>query len=150
MYSAPHGALGAALALAAYYQSPPGLEAEAVAVGAVVAFFSHDLLDRIGERGYGSLKATALWEGIPLAAAVWAASGPLWWVFAAGWIGGTFMDLVDKKLGLSVIWPARFPPTSLFACHRRSPDIHLTLVQTKVIAGLSAVGFLAMAAVARL
>lgn len=142
MYSSHHAAVGVALTVAGYHA---GGEA-GVAVAAVLAFLSHDPLDRIGEAAYGRAfpfppdHPTMIWEGVPLVAALLAAvmAGPLWWVIVAGWVAGVLMDIIDKGL-LAIGWPEIFP------CHHRTPDAHLTLTQTKALAVAATAWFIAAA-----
>jgi hypothetical protein len=132
MYASHHAAVGTAPTVAGYH-----LAGEAgVAVASVLAFLSHDPMDRLGEAPYGQSfppdRQTLIWEGVPLLTFIAAAvlAGSLWWVFAAGWIAGMGMDLIDKGR-----WFIDKPV--LFACHRRQPDIRLTPWQTKALAVLA-------------
>lgn len=142
MYSNVHGTAGALLVLAGCTVSDdPVIGATA---GGLAAFFSHDLLDRLGEKSYGPLKVALLWEGLPLLlfASVAYLSGS-WWIYALGWVLGNLMDIIDKKLYLSILFPNKFGPSiSLFPCHDRRPDIDLTLDQTKSITIVSSMAIL--------
>jgi len=143
MYSNVHGVAGTLLVLGAAQVSPDPVIA--MAAGGIAAFYSHDVLDRLGEKSYGDLKTTALWEGIPFAlfACVAFLSGQ-WWLYAFGWVMGNLMDIIDKKLYLAIIWPSRFGPSwKLFPCHRRKPDIQFTLNQTKLISICSSIAVFA-------
>lgn len=137
MYSAVHSAVGIGLAVGGYALTDNWGGA---AVGFVAATISHDWLDRLfGEHGYGSLGKTILWEGVPLAvfiAAAWLSG--IWWVYLIGWLGGNLPDLIDKKLGLSILAPARFPATTIFGCHKATPRWRLSLRATQALAALSA------------
>lgn len=137
MYSAVHSAVGIGLAVSGYALTGNWGGA---AVGFVAATISHDWLDRLfGEHGYGSLSKTLAWEGIPLlvfALSAWL-SGPLWWVFAIGWLGGNLFDLIDKKLGLSILFPSKFPATTYIPCHKVKPRWKLSLKATQALAVLS-------------
>jgi len=142
VYTSAHSAAGIGIVMAGHALAGPG----GAAVASLAAFASHDVLDRIGEAPYGGLKATLAWEAPAALATVAAAllSG-LWGAVALGWVAGNMMDLIDKRLGASVIAPDVYPPRKTFACHRRAPDIQISRRATKVAAALAAAAILAMA-----
>ncbi len=136
-YSNVHGVTGALIALGGYQAGgDPGLLA-----GLAAAFLSHDLLDRIGEKSYGDMRASFVWEFVPLMVFLAVVSvHPLGWVLGAGWIAGNMMDLIDKRLYLSVF--GLVEPGEFFPCHRRSPTVPLTQRQTKALTIIATIGLL--------
>ncbi len=131
MYSSVHGAAAAAIVVAGYDAAGP----LGAALALIPAIASHDLLDRFGEAGYGPLPVTLRWEAIPFAvfaAAAWVSG--IWWVFAVGWVAGNLFDLIDKRAYAAIIWPGRVSMGYAFACHRRTPEMPLTLGKTKASA----------------
>ncbi len=142
MYSNVHGVVGTSLVLAAHQIT--GDTTAAIVWGGAAAFISHDVLDSLGEKSYGNLETSIRWELYPLwifaMAAVWSGH---WWLYAVGWIAGNGMDLIDKRMYLSIFWPDRFPFGKYFACHRRTPAIQFTLGQTRlatIVSTLAIVG----------
>lgn len=132
MYSNVHGTAGAICTVGVYKLTNDIFLA--YTLGVAIGIYSHDVLDRLNEYPYGSLKKTALWEGIPFILFVvfsFLSDNPL--LYLVGWVSGNLMDLIDKKGGLSIILPDKFPATFLFKCHRRTPNINFTLFQTKLI-----------------
>lgn len=139
MYSNIHGVAGAAIVVGTYRLT--GDTGAALAIGGWFAFLSHDPLDRLGEKSYGGMRKTVVFEAIPLAIfayCAWLSGIP--WLFAAGWIAGNGMDLIDKKLYLAMFFSKRFKVLDWFACHRRKPDIAFTYKQT-VAATIAASAF---------
>ena len=137
MYGNVHGTVGAALVLATY--AATGDTGTAIALGGTAAFLSHDPIDRLGEKGYGDIQTTIVHEVVPMILFAYMAhlSG-MWWLYAVGFLMGNGMDIIDKKLYLSILFPSRFGPSwTFFACHRRRPNIQLTLRQTKLATYLS-------------
>ena len=144
MYSNVHGTIGASIVLATYAVTNDPITA--AALGGAGAFVSHDALDRLGEKSYGDLKTSIIYEAAPLALFAYMAhlSG-MWELYAVGWIAGNGMDIIDKKLYLSILWPSRFGPSwTKFACHRRRPDIQFSLRTTKLATYLSSLVIVAM------
>ena len=130
MYSNIHGVTGA-LIVSGVAEATGG-DPTAVALSVVAAFLSHDVLDRLGEKSYGNMATTLWWEGVPLLVfMILAYLSDQWWLYAIGFIAGTGMDLIDKKLGLAIMFRDRFSFGHYFRCHRRQPDINLTLGQTR-------------------
>ena len=144
MYSNVHGTIGTGLVLATY--AATGDTGTAIALGGAAAFVSHDALDRLGEKSYGDLTETIMFEAVPLVVfAYMAHMSGMWWLYAVGWIAGNGMDLIDKKLYLSILWPSRFGPSNtFFPCHRRASNIQFTLRQTKLATYLSSIVVVAM------
>ena len=122
MYTNVHATVGTAIVMATYGLTKNELVAGTV--GGVLAFASHDVVDRLGETSYGTFKQFLKMELTLLTLFAFSAviSG-FWELFAVGWIGGNAMDLIDKKGGLSIIDKKKYPFTSYFKCHRRKPDI---------------------------
>jgi len=145
MYSNVHGVAGTLIVLATHAITKD--TSVAIALGGTLAFLSHDPLDRLGEKSYGSLATTIRWEGFSMWIFALAAylSGQ-WPLFAVGWIAGNGMDIIDKKLYLSIALPSKFGPSwTLFPCHRRKPDVNLTLAQTRFATLLSSLVIAAVA-----
>ena len=131
MYTNIHATVGTAIVLSTYAVTKS--EPIAIALGGALAFLSHDPVDLLGEKNYGSKKNLILFELSALIIFVMAAFGSgKWMLFAAGWIGGNLMDLIDKKGGLSIINLNKYPYGTFFRCHRRKPKYNLTLKQTKL------------------
>jgi hypothetical protein len=96
----------------------------AATAGGLLAFISHDAVDRLGETSYGDFKSFLKMELTLLALFVFSAAiSGFWHLFIIGWIGGNAMDLVDKKGGLSILNKKKYPFTKIFRCHRRQPNI---------------------------
>lgn len=107
MLPTPHAATGAAIVVAGSTFGPVGL-----VVGTALAFFSHWPLDLLGERPY---KGWMVVEGIALLflLAIGYVGGFLLPV-AIGMVAGLGMDLIDKKLGLTLFFPDKLKPTYYF------------------------------------
>ena len=128
MYSAVHGAIGVSIVVATYALT--GNETIAMAFGGVLAFLSHDPTDRLGEKGLG--KDSWKYE---LPTFVIAMLGGLFtghfWMFWIGFTAANLMDIWDKKMYLSIIFPSKFKSSHDFPCHRRKSDVQFTLKQTR-------------------
>jgi hypothetical protein len=138
MYTSTHATAGTLIVLGTHAITKD--TTTAIALGGALAFLSHDPIDRLGERGYGDMATSMRWEGITFwifaMAAFWSGH---WWLYAVGFLAGNGMDIWDKRFGLSIFQPQRFPAGRFFKCHRRKPNIQLTLGQTKLAALLSTV-----------
>lgn len=138
MYTNIHATAGTLIVLATHAVTQN--TETAIALGGALAFLSHDPIDRLGEKNYGSMEISLRWEGVALAVfAIVAYLSGQWPLFAVGWIAGNGMDLIDKKLGLAIAFPDKFKFGYFFKCHRRAPNIKLTLGQTKLAAVLASV-----------
>ena len=125
MYPNTHGVVGTLCAVATYSITNDYFSS------AIVAFISHDLLDRLGEKHYPSTKFLLLFEGSLFAIfcfLAWKSDQTL--LYAIGWLGGNMMDLIDKKIGLSIINNKKYPYGTFFPCHRRKPNFDFNLWQT--------------------
>jgi len=139
MFSNVHGVVGTLLVVGTFALT--GSLPVAIVLGGILAFLSHDILDRLGERTFGSIKQMAIFEAISLLVFMFAAwmSG-LWVLYAVGWVMGNMMDIIDKKGYLSIIFPAKFGPSwTFFPCHRRKPDIMFTAGQTKLASYIASI-----------
>lgn len=144
MYSAVHGAIGVAVVGVTYLFTQN--EVIAMTVGSILAFLAHDPTDRLGEKGYGNIKSTLFYEIPPYLIMLlggWLSG--FFWLFLIGYIAGNGIDLIDKKMYLSVFNPKKYPVTYHFKCHRRKPNFQLTLKQTKLAAYLSCILIIAIA-----
>lgn len=133
MYSAVHGTVGVACTLGVYAITKD--EVLSGIIGGMLAFTSHDLLDRLGEFHYPNTKFFVLFEGslfTIFCMIAWFSS--LTVLYAIGWFSANLMDFIDKKMGLSVYDNIKYPYGQFFKCHRRRPDIDLTFEQT-ILAG---------------
>jgi hypothetical protein len=132
MYSNVHGVIGAITVATTYVLTKN--ETIALTLGMAIAFLLHNPTDYLGEKGYGSMKITLIYEIVPYII-FWTCAyfSGIWYLYILGWIAGNGMDLWDKKLYLSVFLPKKFPVRKDFSCHRRSSDkiIQFTLQQTK-------------------
>lgn len=129
MYPNVHGATGTLCTLGVYGVTKN--ETIAILFGGVLAFASHDVMDRLGEKHYPSTKFLLLFEGSLFAIfcfMAWKSDQTL--LYAIGWIGGNLMDLIDKKFGLSIWNNKKYPYGQVFPCHRRSPNYDFNLWQT--------------------
>ena len=130
MYSNVHGTIGT-ICVVGTYKLTNNLTLS-YTLGVTLGILSHDLFDRLNEFPYGGLKKTLLWELIPFLIFVslaFLSDNTI--LYLIGWVSGNLMDLIDKKGGLSILFPDKYPATYLFKCHRRIPDINFTLNQTK-------------------
>ena len=87
MYSSVHAATGAIIVAA----SPDPI------TGLALAFVSHFILDYIGESSIGTIKETAIIEGVLLLIYILACcitSTP--WLYIAAWVASNLPDLIDK------------------------------------------------------
>ena len=136
MYPNVHATAGVICTLGIYAITKDTLSAGIL--GGILAFYSHDLFDRLGETGYRTMKQFLLIESPPLILfIVLGYFSDLTWLYLIGWVGGNCMDLIDKKLGLSIINPVKYPATFLFKAHNRLPDINLNLRQTIILCYLA-------------
>lgn len=136
MYSAVHGGIGIAVVGVTYLLTQN--EVVAMTAGSVLAFLAHDPTDRLGEKAFSSMKETLLFELPPYFVMLffgWYCESLL--MFVVAYIAGNGIDLIDKRLYLSVFFPKKYPATKYFRCHRRKPNIQLTLRGTKNAAYLS-------------
>jgi hypothetical protein len=125
MYPNVHGVVGTICAIATYKITNDYF------ISGFVAFLSHDLMDRLGEKHYPSTKFLLIFEGSLFAIfcfLAWQSDQTI--LYIIGWFGGNLMDLIDKRFGLSLINPTKYPYMSLFKCHRRKPNFDLTKNQT--------------------
>lgn len=140
MYSAVHGSIGI-VAGSATYVGVLNLTNNfwlAFGVSCFVAFLLHDPTDRLGEHGLG--KYFLAWEVVPFAAMMFLGwKVECFWLYLAWYTSGNIMDLVDKKLYLSILFPSKFKPTYHFRCHRRERKkiIPFTLKETQLSQVLS-------------
>ena len=136
MYPNVHGITGTACTLGVYALTNDLVIA--ATVGGVLAFLSHDLMDRFGEHHYPSTKFFLIFEGLLFSVFCFLAwQSNLTWLYVIGWIGGNIMDLVDKKMGLSIYNSKKYPFGNFFPCHWRKPNINLTLNQTIAVSILA-------------
>lgn len=136
MYPNVHGITGTLCTLGVYGLTKD-LTVSAIA-GGILAFASHDLLDRLGEKHYPSTKFLLLFEGslfTIFCMIAWFSS--LTVLYVIGWFSANLMDLIDKKMGLSVYDNIRYPYGQFFKCHRRKPNFNLSFEQTILVGYLS-------------
>jgi len=152
MYSNVHGVIGTSLMLGTYAITKD--ETLTYLIGMPLAFLSHDLLDRLGEKGYGA--KTLIYEAVPFVlfiALAFISHIPT--IYFAGWFCGNTMDLIDKKLYIGIYsdkiisktskdqpWLAKivdkyFRITHFFKCHRRKPNIDFNRKQTIIATVIS-------------
>ena len=134
MYPNVHGVVGTISAIATYSITNDYF------ISGIVAFLSHDVMDRLGEKHYPSNKFLLIFEGSLFAIfcfLAWKSDKTI--LYAIGWLGGNLMDLIDKKGGLSIINNKKYPYGSFFKCHRRAPNFDFNLWQTILISILATV-----------
>ena len=149
MYTNFHAAIGTGIVMGTYALTKS--ETLAAIVGGGLAFASHDLVDRLGEKNYGGFKQFLKVESILFIIFITSAvTSGFWKLFAIGWLGGNMMDLIDKKGGLSMINREKFPFGKFFICHRRKPNINLTKKQTYAAAYISGAAVILMSIISNL
>ena len=125
MYPNVHGVVGIISAIATYSITNDYF------ISGIVAFLSHDVMDRLGEKHYPSNKFLLIFEGILFSIFCFLAwQSDQTYLYVIGWLQGNMMDLIDKRIGLSIINPTKYPYLQLFPCHRRKPNYDFTLNQT--------------------
>jgi len=128
MYPNVHGVVGTISAIATYKITNDYF------ISGIVAFLSHDVMDRLGEKHYPSTKFLLIFEGILFAIFCFLAlKSDQTYLYVIGWLQGNMMDLIDKRMGLSIINPTKYPYLQLFPCHRRKTDYDFTLNQTLAV-----------------
>ena len=135
MYPNVHGIVGTACAVATYSITNDYFSS------AFVAFLSHDVMDRLGEKRFPTLLFHEAFLFAIFCFLAW--KSDLTILYAIGWICGNLMDLIDKKFGLSILNNKKYPYGSFFPCHRRNPNINLNLKQT-IAVGILATLILAL------
>ena len=129
MYPNVHGVVGTISAIATYKITNDYF------ISGLVAFLSHDLMDRLGEFNF---KNVLYFEAVLFAIfcfLAWRSDNTI--LYVIGWICGNLMDLIDKKFGLSIYDNVKHPYGQFFKCHRRKPNIDLNLWQTIAVGILS-------------
>ena len=108
-----------------------------LAIGCAVATCSHLLLDYINESGL-TFKERIYYDALPslLLFVVSILTGNFM-LFLLGNIFGNLPDLIDKKLYLSIFFPAWFKSTLYL--HWQKPIINPSPVTTKIIGVISAI-----------
>ena len=129
MYPNTHGVVGTICAIATYSITNDYFSS------AFVAFASHDVMDRLGEKRFSTL---FYHEAVLFAIFCFLAwKSDKTFLYVIGWLGGNLMDFIDKKGGLSIWNNVKYPYGTLFPCHRRSPNFNLTILQTKITSYLA-------------
>lgn len=109
-------------------------------IGGALAFGSHDVMDRFGEKHYPTTKFLLIFEGILFSIFYFLAwKSNLTILYVVGGFNGILMDLIDKRMGLSIYNPTKYPYMQWFNCHKRKPNFDLTLKQTKLAAYLATI-----------
>lgn len=136
MYSSVHGSVGVVIVGVTYLITKDNTTS--ILVGGSLSFLAHDPTDRLGEEGFKSVKLMLFHE---LPCYFLMILGGLitdnLFLFLFGYISGNGIDLIDKKLYLSVLYPNKYRETKIFKCHKRNPNIQLTLKQTKIASWIS-------------
>lgn len=129
MYGNVHGTIGAAIVVSTAIITKD--VTITYLVGGMVAFLLHDTIDLLGEKSYGNTKTTIVYEAVPFSIfSIMAFLSGVWEMYFYGWFMGNLMDIIDKKLYLSIIFPSKYKSMHLFRCHRRAPKINFTRKQT--------------------
>jgi len=135
MYSNPHATTGLAITTATYVITQD--ESLAFAIGIPLAIASHYFLDYLIE-SHLSKKEIILYDIVPsLIYFVLALLSGHFWLMMASWVAGTLLDLIDKKLGLTVLFPKKFK--TLRFLHNQKNGIRFTLKQTKIASVVSTI-----------
>lgn len=129
MYPNTHGVVGTISAIATYSITNDYFSS------AFVAFISHDVMDRLGEKRFPTLFYHEAVLFAIFCFLAWKSDQTI--LYAIGWIGGNLMDFIDKKGGLSIWNNVKYPYGTFFHCHRRAPNFNLTILQTKIISYLA-------------
>lgn len=125
MYPNVHGITGALCAVGTYSITKDYYSS------AIVAFLSHDLMDRLGETRY---KYLLYYEAVFFAIFCYLAwKSDLTILYFVGWFCGNLMDFIDKKGGLSIYNLKKYPYGTFFKCHRRTPNFNLNAQQTIIV-----------------
>jgi hypothetical protein len=136
MYPNVHGVVGAIVTISTYAVTKD--TTITYIVGGLLAFASHDVMDRLGEKKYPSTKFLLLFEGSLFAIFCYLAyKSNLTILYVIGWICGNAIDFIDKKMGLSIINPTKYPSFNWFKCHKREPNLDFNLSQTILISILA-------------
>ena len=129
MYPNVHGITGALCTLGTFAVTKD-VTISAI-IGGVLAFLSHDLMDRLGETRYKNLLYyEALFFAI-FCCLAWKSDQTI--LYFIGWFAGNMMDFIDKKGGLSIYNLKKYPYGDFFPCHRRAPNFDLNETQTILI-----------------
>lgn len=133
MYPNVHGITGTICTLATYSITKD--VTISIIFGGILAFLSHDLLDRLGETRH---KYLLYYEAVFFAIFCFLAwKSNLTILYFIGWFCGNLMDFIDKKGGLSIYNLKKYPYGSFFRCHRRKPNFNLNAQQTILISILA-------------
>ena len=106
MYPNVHGIFGAACAVATYSITNDYFSS------AFVAFVSHDVMDRLGEKHYPKLLYHEALLFAIFCFVAWKSDQTL--LYFIGWFSGNLMDFIDKKGGLSIWNNAKYPYGTFF------------------------------------
>lgn len=128
MYSNPHAAVGV-ICTATVLAITKDVNT-AYFVGLPLAIISHWFLDFVKEAGF-SKNEVFLFDVLPSVLFIVVAffSG-YFWLFMFSWWAGNLLDLIDKKLYLTVFYPKKFKPTFYF--HKHQTGYQITKTQTIV------------------
>jgi uncharacterized membrane protein len=140
MYPNVHGITGALCTLGTFAVTKD-VAISAVA-GGVLAFLSHDLLDRLGEKKYKNLLYYEAVFFFIFCFLAW--KSDLTILYFIGWFAGNLMDFIDKKGGLSIYNLKKYPYGTFFSCHRRKPNFDLNATQTILISILATLILIAL------
>ena len=133
MYPNVHGVTGTLCTLGVYGVTKD--QTLSLLFGGILAFLSHDVMDRLGEKHYPKLLYHEAFLFAIFCFVAWKSDQTS--LYFIGWFSGNLMDFIDKKGGLSIWNNAKYPYGTFFSCHRRSPNFDLTILQTKIIAYLA-------------
>lgn len=133
MYSNPHAATGLVITTTVYALT--NSEELAFAIGLPLAIASHYFLDFLFEK-HLSKEEVLIYDVVPsfIYIGLSIISGHFWLMMFSWW-SGNLLDLIDKKLYLTVFFPDRFKPTHYF--HNHTNGIKFNLNQTKVASIIS-------------
>jgi hypothetical protein len=127
MYSNPHAAAGLMITAATLAITKD--ENLALLIGLPLAVFSHWLLDFLKEKGM-SKKEVLIYDVIPsFFYVILAFLSGYFWLFMLSWWAGNLLDLIDKKLYLTIFFPKKYKSTTYF--HKHKTGIYFSLTETK-------------------
>jgi len=117
MYSNVHGTIGAVINTTVFAITRD--YAFSMYIGNLINIPLHYVVDMLGEKSYGNLERTLLYEvyGFALFFSL-ALNTNVFWLFTTGWVSANALDLYDKKFYLAIFFPDDFKATYKF--HRKN------------------------------
>ena len=127
MYSNPHAAVGLACTATTFFITKD--LNQALWIGLPIAVISHWLMDFLREKGMSKTQVIK-YDVIPSLVfylPLFFIGFEYFWLFFLSWIAGNLLDLIDKKLYLTIFFPNKFKSTRYF--HKHKTGLQLTNTQ---------------------